>query len=54
MRVDGTWKEEAWGFKTGIGSRADGERTSSQMMSGRGAFVEVKESQFDLLKVADT
>ena len=52
MRVGGPtgWKEEAWGFKPRIGSRVDGART----MLRRGAFVEVKESWIDLLKVPGT
>ena len=47
-------KEQAKGFKTGVESRADGERTSSQMTSSVGAFLKDKESRFDLLKVVGT
>ena len=48
------WKEQDKGFKTWGKSRADGEITSSQMISSVGAFVEEVESRFDLLKVAGT
>ena len=39
------WKEEARGFKAGIGSQVDGEIISSQMISSRGAFLEEIEFQ---------
>ena len=48
------WKEQVKGFKTWDESRADGKRTSSQMISSVGALMEELESRFDLLKVVGT